>query len=165
MSSPKDSGLLRGGGGDVAASKVLAICADLQSQGFSRVPPFSIGKIEKRMEDYANAHGMDLPDEIYMTAHGSHSIAHAMRDEKAADGKTVSPTDLAQFARDRRSMDLYYDTKKKNFTYVDGKNKYILHPNEEIKTKNGKIKKVAFLTAQKLSPNELFNGRRYDKIE
>lgn len=165
MSSPKDSGLLRGGGGDVAASKVLSICADLQTQGFSRVPPFSIGKIEKRMEDYAAAHGMDLPDEIYMTAHGNHSVAHALRDEKVAAGKTVSPSELAQFAKNRRSMELYYDNKTKNFTYSDGKNKYILYPNEVIKTRGGKTKKVAFLTAQKLHPNEIFNGRRYDKIE
>lgn len=117
------------------------------------------------MEDYAAAHGMDLPDEIYMTAHGSHSIAHAMRDEKASVGKAVSPSDLAQFARDRRSMELYYDNKTKNFTYTDGKNKYILYPNEVIKTRCGKTKKVAFLTAQKLHSNETFKGRRYDNIK
>lgn len=165
MGSPKDSGNLRGGGGDVAAAKVLSICADLQTQGYSRMESFSIGRIERRMEDYGKDNSMELPDEIYMSAHGSHSIAHAMRAEKAAAGKTVDPKDLAQFAKDRRSMELYYDHATQNFTYVDGNNKYILFPKEVIKLRGVKVKKVAFLTAQKLHPKETFNGNRFDKIE
>lgn len=129
------------------------------------MPPFSIGKVVKRMEEYASKHGIDLPDEIYMTAHGSHSIAHAMRDEKANAGKTVDPLDLAKFARHRVNMDLYYDHKTKNFIYSDGRNKFILHPNETIKISGQKVKKVGFLTAQKLNTNEVFSGTRFNKIK
>ena len=72
--------------------------------------------------------------------------------------------DLAAFPSKRKKMDLYYDTDVKTFLYVGGGNKYAIHPNYEIKLNGGKSKIVNFVTAQKLSGNETFNGKRYKKI-
>ena len=145
-----------------AGEKIRAVLEDIRRQGFSRAKPFTVGKVEKRMERFAESNGITLAKGgLYMT---SSALAHATRDSKKAKGLTVSGSELASFPKRRRGMRLYYDHDVKTFLYVDGSNKYAVHPNYEVKMPNGKKKVVNFITAQKLSKDERFNGKRYEKI-
>lgn len=145
-----------------AKKKILSVLSDIKRQGFSRISPFKIGGVEKRMSDFAKRHGIELGStEVYMS---SSAIAHARRDSKRAKGLCVSDKDLASFPSKRKKMDLYYDTDLGTFVYVGGGNKYAIHPNYEIKINGEKKKIVNFVTAQKLSNKETFNGKRYKRI-
>ena len=144
-----------------AKDKIMMVLSDIRRQGFSRISPFKIGSVEKRMSDFAGLNGIKLGSkDVYMS---SSAIAHATRDSKQAKGLTVSDADLASFPSKRKNMDLYYDTDVKTFLYVGAGNKYAIHPNYEIKLAGGKKKIVNFVTAQKLSDKEMFNGKRYKK--
>lgn len=142
--------------------KIWRVLNDIRERGFSPLAPFRIGAVEKRMANFAREHGIVLGStKVYMS---SSSIAHAMRDSKVAKGLQVSDKAMMDFPRKRSKMDLYYDTDLKTFLYVGGGNKYALHPNYKIKMANGRRKVVNFLTAQRLSENENFNGQRFMKI-
>ena len=60
-------------------------------------------------------------------------------------------------------MDLYYDGEC--FIYTNGRSKFIVHPNYEIKVSRGKFKVVNFITATKAKDKKEFNGKRFVKIE
>lgn len=145
-----------------AKENIMAVLSDIKAQGFSQMSPFKIGSIEKRMSDFAKLNGIELgSNDIYMS---SSAIAHATRESKKTKGLTVSDTDLASFPSKRKKMDLYYDSRTENFTYTDGKSKYIVHPNYSIKLASRKKKVVNFITAQKLDEHEIFIGNRFKKL-
>lgn len=145
-----------------ASRAISQVISDINAQGYSRIKPFKIGKVEQRMKDYANSHSVVLGgSDVYM---GSDTISHALRDSKVGKGIAVSSKELIDFPKDRKSMSLYYDKDVKTFLYVNEKSKFILHPNKKIKTESGKKVVVNFVTAQKLSKDENFNGKRFDKI-
>ena len=138
------------------------VLSDIRRQGFSRISPFKIGSVEKRMSDFAGLNGIKLGSkDVYMS---SSAIAHATRDSKQAKGLTVSDADLASFPSKRKKMSLYFDTRTGNFTYTDGKTKYIVHPNYEIKMLGGKRKLVNFITASRLNSPQEFIMKKYKKI-
>ena len=144
-----------------AKEKILSVLSDIRQQGFSRISPFKIGSVEKRMNDFASRNGIELGSkDVYMS---SSAIAHATRDSKQAKGITVSGSDLASFPVNRKKMDLYYDSTTKNFTYTNGNTKYIVHPNYRLTLPDGKKKVVNFITASKTDGKE-FNQRNYTKI-
>lgn len=145
-----------------AKDKIMMVLSDIRRQGFSRISPFKIGSVEKRMSDFAGLNGIKLGSkDVYMS---SSAIAHATRDSKQAKGLTVSDADLASFPSKRKKMSLYFDTRTGNFTYTDGKTKYAIHPNYSIKLSNGRSKVVNFVTAQKLDKYESFSGNRFKKL-
>lgn len=163
----KVEGMLKGikenSDADSTKGKILSVLSDIKRQGFSRISPFKIGGVEKRMSDFAIRNGIELGSEdVYMSAS---AIAHATRDSKQAKGLVVSDADLVEFPIKREQMDLYYDTKTRNFTYTDGKNKYIIHPSYEIKMPEGKRKIVNFVTASKQLDKYEFRMDKYKKIE
>lgn len=62
-------------------------------------------------------------------------------------------------------MDLYFDRDNKNFVYTDYKAKFIISPAREIKLRNTKIIRVAFVTAvNNIKPVE-FTMKKYKKYE
>ena len=145
-----------------AKDKIMMVLSDIRRQGFSRISPFKIGSVEKRMSDFAGLNGIKLGSkDVYMS---SSAIAHATRDSKQAKGLTVSDADLASFPSKRKKMSLYFDTRTGNFTYTDGKTKYIVHPNYEIKMLGGKRKLVNFITASRLNSPQEFIMKKYKKI-
>ena len=81
---------------------------------------------------------------------------------------SVDDYELINFPKLRKRMRLYFDNntdrKKRNFVYVSNKSKFVIHPNYEVKFKNGKTKIVNFITAQKPNKNERFDGSRFDRI-
>ena len=144
-----------------AKEKIMTVLSDIRRQGFSRISPFKIGNVEKRMSNFAERNNIELGSrDVYMSPS---AIAHATRDSKQEKGITVPGSDLAGFPSNRHKMSLYYDSTTKNFTYTDGKTKYIIHPNYRLTLPNGKKKVVNFITASKTDGKE-FNQRNYTKI-
>ena len=143
-----------------ARAKIRSVLSDIRRYGHSKTQPFAIGRVEKRMQDYAANNGISLASKsVYMS---SHSIAHSTRDSKKRKGIAPSESDLMNFPTSRRTMDLYYDGDK--FVYTDYKTKFIVHPNYELKIKGKKNQKVNFITAGKVKNKNEFKLPKYKKI-
>ena len=143
-----------------AAQKIRKVFGDLHATGISKVQPFTVGHVERRMRDYANANGITIADgDLYMSVKG---LAHARRPSKVRDGIASSEQDIAEFPSKRSRMDLFYDGT--SFVYTDYKNKFIIDPNYELKLKNGKTMKVNFVTAGIATDPTEFNNPRYRRV-
>ena len=142
-----------------AEQKIRKVFNDLRRQGHSFVQPFSVGHVEKRMREFAAANSIELAGgDMYMSVKG---ITHARRETKIRSGKAVSERAIVKFPNSRSKMDLYYDGKV--FVYTNYRNKFIVHPNYELKMEGGKVRKVNFVTASKAGREE-FKLPKYIKI-
>ena len=75
--------------------KIAAILSDIHQKGYSSVQPFSIGKVEERMIQFAQVNTITLAsDELYMSAK---QLQHSMRASKATKGLIVTDADLIGF--------------------------------------------------------------------
>lgn len=141
--------------------QIATVLNDIRQKGYSSVQPFSIGKVEERMIQFAQITGFTLAsDELYMSAK---QLQHCMRASKEAKGLVVDDDDLIGFPQNRFQMDLYYDGEC--FIYTDGTSKFIVHPNYQMKVSREVVKLVNFITATKRIDKKEFNGKRYIKIE
>ena len=141
--------------------QIAQVLADISQKGFSSVQPFSIGKVETRMMQFAQVNAITLAsDDLYMSAK---QLQHCMRPSKAMKGLVVDDADLISFPQNRFHMDLYYDGEC--FIYTDGTSKFIVHPNYQMKVSREVVKLVNFITATKRTDKKEFNGKRYVKIE
>ncbi len=158
----KSYGGVRGGGGPSAIhGKIMSVIADIQRDGYSKQSPFTVGKVEADLKEYASTHGIDIGNgQLYMSPK---QIAHTMRDLHADKGIDISPARLASFPERRRSMSLYHDSNGNKFVYFDGKVKYVVHPNYSLKLPTGKERVVNFITAYTSSGTE-FNQHNFTKI-
>jgi hypothetical protein len=146
--------------GDSIELKIAGVLSDIRQKGYSSVHPFSIGKVEERMAQFAQANSVVLAsDELYMSAK---QLQHCMRASKGAKGLVVDDADLIGFPKNRFQMDLYYDGEC--FIYTDGNSKFIVHPNYQMKVSREVVKLVNFITATKRTDKKEFNGKRYIKI-
>ena len=142
-------------------SQIAAVLSDIHQKGYSSAQPFSIGKVEQRMLLYAQTNAVTLAsDELYMSAK---QLQHCMRASKNAKGLVVDDIDLIGFPQNRFQMDLYYDGEC--FIYTDGKSKFIVHPNYQMKVSCEIVKLVNFITATRRTDKKEFNGKRYIKIQ
>ena len=140
---------------------ISIVIEDISRNGFSSIMPFSIGNVEDRMLQFADANGIELAShELYMSAK---QLQHCMRTSKNAKGLVVDASELIAFPQNRFSMELYYDGEC--FIYTDGQSKYIIHPNYKIKISRELVAKVNFITATRRTDKKEFNGKRYVKIE
>lgn len=147
---------------ETAKDKIMAVFADFDKQGYSRQQPFAVGKVEKRMSDFAKANNITLgSDQLYMS---SKSLGHGRRDSKVAKGIAASREELASFPKKRRSMHLYYDKEENRFVYATKTTKYIVDPNYELKISRKQTRKVAFITATKVTGTE-FNMPKYIRVK
>ena len=122
--------------------------------------PFSIGKVEKRMMQFAQANAITLAsDELYMSAK---QLQHCLRASKATKGLVVTDADLIGLPQNRFQMDLYYDGEC--FIYTDGQSKFIIHPNYQIKISRELVAKVNFITATKVKDPAEFTLPKYQKL-
>ncbi len=145
---------------NIIESQIAAILDDIHQRGYSRIPPFSVGKIEERMILFARANAVILAsDELYMSAK---QLQHCMRASKEEKGLVVDDVDLIEFPRNRFRMDLYFDGEC--FIYTDGKSKFIIHPNYQMKLNREMVKLVNFITATRRTDRNEFNGKRYVRI-
>ena len=144
-----------------SARRIRDMYADIKLFGYSSRRPFAFGRVEKRMQEFAERNGITLASKsIYI---GPHSIAHTLRDKKVQSGNSVPIGELIKFPKSRRSMDLYFD--RDAFVYTDYKYKYIIHPSYTIKLSSGRVKKVNFITATKVKDRSEFLQKRYQKVE
>ena len=142
-------------------SQIATVLSDIHLKGYSSAQPFSIGKVEQRMLSFAQANTVTLAsDELYMSAK---QLQHCMRASKNAKGLVVEDVDLIGFPQNRFQMDLYYDGEC--FIYTDGKSKFIVHPNYQMKVSREIVKLVNFITATRRTDKKEFNGKRYIKIQ
>ena len=66
---------------------IAAVLDDINQKGYSSVMPFSIGSVEVRMSQFADANGIELASrELYMSAK---QLQHSMRASKNAKGLVV----------------------------------------------------------------------------
>jgi hypothetical protein len=62
--------------------QIAAVLSDIRQKGYSSVQPFSIGKTEERMMQFAQTNSITLAsDELYMSAK---QLQHSMRASKEA---------------------------------------------------------------------------------
>ena len=142
-------------------SRIATILSDIRQKGFSSMQPFSIGKVEKRMMQFAQANAIILAsDELYMSAK---QLQHCLRASKATKGLVVTDADLIGLPQNRFQMDLYYDGEC--FIYTDGQSKFIIHPNYQMKVSREVVKLVNFITATRRTDKKEFNGKRYIKVQ
>lgn len=124
-------------------SQIATVLSDIRQKGYSSVQPFSIGKVEERMMQFAQANNVTLAsDDLYMSAK---QLQHSMRASKGAKGLVVGDDNLISFPKTRFQMDLYYDGEC--FIYTDGQSKFIVHPNYQMKVSREVVKLVNFITA------------------
>ena len=139
---------------------IATILNDIRQKGFSSVMPFSIGSVEIRMSQFADANGIELAnDELYMSAK---QLQHSMRASKNAKGLVVDASELIAFPQSRFSMDLYYDGEC--FIYTNGQSKFIIHPNYKMKVSRELVTRVNFITATKVKDPAEFTLPKYRKI-
>lgn len=124
---------------------ITKVYDDFETYGYSRMQPFYIAKVEKRMQDFAKAHNIPIAgDEIYMSAE---RLGHGRRTSKVAKGIAATKQEMITFPKRMKSMRLYHDKKGDRFVYRDGRIKYVIDPNYEIKISRKKTKKAVFITA------------------
>ena len=141
-------------------SQIATVLSDIRQKGYSSVQPFSIGKVEERMMQFAQANNVTLAsDDLYMSAK---QLQHSMRASKGAKGLVVGDDNLISFPKTRFQMDLYYDGEC--FIYTDGISKFIVHPNYQMKVNREIVKLVNFITATRRTDKKEFNGKRYIKL-
>lgn len=139
---------------------IAAVLNDISQKGFSSVMPFSIGSVEIRMSQFADANGIELAsNELYMSAK---QLQHSMRASKNAKGLVVDAAELIAFPQRRFSMELYYDGEC--FIYTDGQSKFVVHPNYKMKISRELIAKVNFIKATKVKDSAEFTLPKYRKI-
>lgn len=164
----KTSGGLRGGNSGVtpaeASAKISQVIGEIQSKGYSSEQPFSIGKVDSEMKDYAKNNGIKLAsDNIYMS---SAQIGHTLRESKVESGKSISASHLEEFPLRRSSMELYHDKSNGNFVYFDRERseKFVVHPNYTMKISKKRTSKVNYITASKTNYTEFMMGK-YTRIK
>ena len=139
---------------------IKLVLTDISQKGYSSVQPFSIGKVEERMMQFANSNAITLAsDELYMSAK---QLQHCMRASKATKGLVVTDADLIGFPQNRFQMDLYYDGEC--FIYTDGQSKFIIHPNYKMKISRELVAQVNFITATRVKDPAEFTLPKYRKI-
>ena len=146
--------------GNPIESQIAAILNDIRQMGYSSVQPFSIGKVEERMMQFAQANTITLAsDELYIS---TKQLQHCMRASKASKGLVVADTDLIGFPQNRFQMDLYYDGEC--FIYTDGQSKFIVRPNYKMKISRELVELVNFITATRVKDPAEFMLPKYRKI-
>ena len=142
-------------------SQIATVLSDIRQKGYSSVQPFSIGKVEERMMQFAQANNVTLAsDDLYMSAK---QLQHSMRASKGAKGLVVGDDNLISFPKTRFQMDLYYDGEC--FIYTDGQSKFIVHPNYQMKVSREVVKLVNFITATRRTDKKEFNGKRFKNMK
>ena len=139
---------------------IATVLDDISQKGYSSIMPFSIGKVETRMIQFADDNRILLgSDELYIS---SKQLQHCMRASKGAKGLVVDAVELIAFPQSRYTMDLYYDGEC--FIYTDVHSKFIVHPNYKIKVNREHVKLVNFITATKVKDPAEFTLPKYRKI-
>lgn len=146
--------------------KILRVIKDIRIKKYSTERPIYLGETENRILSFANKNKIEVSSEgMYIT---SEQIAHTFRDIKVQNGIVIPAQSLISFYQNYKEMNLYYDKNKKNFVYTNGTEKFIVHPNYQIKVQDSQGKRlkksvVNYITASTTNGLE-FNQKNYIKI-
>lgn len=167
---------------EYASMRIRTIIVEMKRGEHIERHPFTIGKLEQEIKQFASENGIELPGEdIVMT---SQQIGHILRDKKKLKGIAVSEDSLAEFPMRKSKMEIYYDSggKKPAFVYFDRERneKFVIHSDyiltikrmvKDSRTGESKREVVAgkvvnYITATKLKgkPTE-FNMKKYTRIK
>lgn len=136
---------------------------EYKEKGYITSLPINVGEVEKEVSAHAKSIGEPLENNtMYFTGN---SMVHSLRDVKQNNGIAVTDKDFKDFPKAKSSMKVYYDISTGNYTYTDGKNKFILQPNVKVKLKNGKKSVVSLVTATKMRTGDEFNMGKYVLIK
>lgn len=125
---------------------------------------FRIGKIDREFREYATQNGIELAgNDLIMTRK---QIAHTLRPSKKDKDKAISEQHLVEFPIRRKRMELYHDNSNKNFIYFDRarNEKFVVHPNYELKIGKQTSRAVNYITASKTNPQE-FTLKKFRRIK
>lgn len=144
-----------------ATDKLGTIISDIRNSARITRPAVNVGKVETEVKTFSQTNDIQLGDgNMYFT---SKSISHSLRESKVAKGLAVAPQVIKDFPQTKSKMAVYYDGAA--FVYTDYASKFIVRPNQSVKTENGKTNGVLHITAGVVrDPNE-FNNPRYTKIK
>lgn len=137
---------------------------EFRAKGYVTGKPFPIGKVDKRIKDYADRSGIQLAsDKMYMSPK---QIAHTLRESKVSRGVSVTRNDLINFPQRRKYMKLYHDNANEGFIFVDKSCKFIVVPTYRAKISGEKTNVVYYITATKITSHKEFEDTtRYTKIK
>lgn len=145
-----------------ASAKIEKALTQWENEGKITGNPIRVGYVDREIRRHAKQNGNALANSsMYFTGKG---LSHAERASKVRDGLAVSKKDFSRFPIDKSKMKIYYDTSTKNYTYTDGKNKFVLKTNEVIKIRRGKKTTAVLVTASKLRSADEFNMKKYVKL-
>ena len=147
-----------------SGEKIASVIDDIKRDGYSKVEPFSIGRVEQRMKDFAKENNIQIiGNSIYMRVK---DISHTIRRSKKDKGISITEAELVSFPKRRFKMDVYFDSTDNSFIYVDKgmKAKYVIHTNYNVKTRDGVIVTSNYITATRMKNFEELNLPKYKKV-
>ena len=147
----------------IASANIGNAIKEYNEKGYITSLPINVGKVENEVARHAKSIGKPLENNtMYFTGN---ALVHSMRDMKQNEGIAVSAKDFKAFPKTKSSMKVYYDKSTGNYTYTNGKNKFVLQPNVRVKLKNGKKSVVSLVTATKMRSVDEFNMGKYELIK
>lgn len=148
---------------DKASEAIGKALDQWENEGKITALPIRVGDVDKAVKEHAKGNGNPLAnDSMYFTGKG---LSHSRRASKIRDGIAVSKEDFKKFPQKKSSMKIYYDKTTNNYTYTDGRNKFVLQTNVKVKLKNGKISASTLVTASKLRDDTEFVMEKYIRLK
>lgn len=142
-----------------ASQRIRGVYAEIKKNGYTRTQPFSIGSVGEDVKRFAARKGIALASkDIYVNAR---FLSHSQRASKGT--KRVTKKDIMDFPVTKRKMSKYWDGDA--FVFTNGKIKFIVNPNYELKINRKTKVKVCLVTAGTVAdPNEFTRLKKYEKV-
>lgn len=146
-----------------AVARLREIIKDKERYGFTKdASQFKFGTLSSGLaEKYKEITGVKIINRDMYT--GASSLFHHRGGEKAEKQKETSFNDIANMPTNIGKMDIFLF--KREIVFTDYKNKYVLKPNQRVKTENGKIIVTNHVSNSKVKDVNLFTrANGYKKI-
>lgn len=146
-----------------AVVRLRKIIDDKERDGFTKdATQFKFGTLSRGLaEKYQELTGTKIINRDMYT--GASSLFHHRGGEKADKGKETPLEDIANMPINIGAMDVFLF--KNEIIFTDYKNKYVLKPNQRVKTENGRIIVTNHVSNSKVKDMDLFTrANGYKKI-
>lgn len=146
-----------------ATKRLQNIIEDKNKQGFTRDNvQFKFGTLPASLaKKYEKITGEKIENRDMYT--GASSLFHHRGGQKAEKGKETTLEDIASMPMRISSMDVF--VYKNSLVFTDYRNKYVLKPNQRIKTEDGRDIVVNHVSNSKLKDKDIFTrANGYKKI-
>lgn len=146
-----------------ASERLKKIVKDRELYGYSRdSKSFKFGTLpDTYAKIFEEKTGIEIVSKDMYT--GQSSLFHHRGGQKSDRGKETSIEDIIEMPKKIMEMDAYIS--RDAIVFTDYKNKYIMKPNQKIKTEEGKIIVTNHVSSSRvIDSNEFKKGREYEKI-